>query len=321
MQGAGGVVTPHAVQSWQQAASLAAPPPPQQAIAPGQPSGTTDALLAAVLQRLSLPVSQQNLSLLRTMARGEGMNPAYFNPLATTQPEPGAGSFNSVGVREYGSFDQGVQATADTLRNGNYDNVLAGMRVNAPLTYYVQGAAADEIRKWQGGSNEDINLLRAEASKPQPPAPAKVAEFAQQMQALNIDPAHFAQNFPDFASMRRRLIQQNSTLSDFAQVNGMDAAQIRDHVMATPHPTYPEHTAGAFATMWGKAQLHSTLRAGRTPVPAEVAHLLSANAGWGEIKDYYATWAAAHQPQTPIPAPPPGAVDDAQQKQRQGGPR
>lgn len=321
MHGSGGIVTTNSLQAWQSAASLlSTPPTPQQATPAGAPSGTTDALLGAVLSRLNLPVSQQNLALLRTMARGEGMNPGYFNPLATTQPEVGAGSLNSVGVREYSSFEQGVQATADTLRNGNYDNVLAGMKVNAPLTYYTQGAAANEIRTWQGGSSEDINLLRQQASQPQPPAPAKVAQFAEQLKGAGIDPAHFAQNFPAYASMRRRLLQQGTSVDDFAQVNGMGPAQIREHVMSQPHPTYPEHTAGNFAAMWGKAQLHSTLRAGRTPEPAEVAHLLSANADWSQIKDYYTSWAAAHGPDAAIPPPAVGSVDDTS-KRKQGGPQ
>lgn len=320
MHGSGGIVTTNSLKAWQSAAALLSTPPTPQPAVPGQPSGATDALLAAALQRRGLPVSQQNLMLLRTMAKGEGMNPAYFNPLATTQPEPGAGSLNSVGVREYPTFEEGVQALATTLGNGNYDNVLAGMKVNAPLTYYTQGKAADEIRTWQGGSNEDINLLRQQASQPMPPAPAKVAEFAEQLKGAGIDPAHFAQNFPAYASMRRRLLQQGTSVDDFAQVKGMEPAQIREHVMAQPHPTYPEHTAGAFAAMWGKAQLHSTLRAGRTPEPAEVAHLLSANADWSQIKDYYTAWAAAHGPDAAIPPSAPGTVDDTT-KRRQGGPK
>lgn len=43
---------------------------------------------------------------------------AKFNPLNTTQEMPGATDFNWVGVKNYVSFKQGVQATIKTLNYG-----------------------------------------------------------------------------------------------------------------------------------------------------------------------------------------------------------
>jgi hypothetical protein len=61
-----------------------------------------------------------------------------FNPLNTTLPMPGSSKFNSVGVQSYGSLDQGVQATLDTLTGNQadargYTNILNDLRNNAPL--------------------------------------------------------------------------------------------------------------------------------------------------------------------------------------------
>lgn len=59
---------------------------------------------------------------------GWDKNSAEFNPLNTTQNFPGATSMNSVGVKAYPSEDAGVEATAQTLENGYYPNLLAGLK-------------------------------------------------------------------------------------------------------------------------------------------------------------------------------------------------
>ena len=41
---------------------------------------------------------------------------------------PGATVFNSVGVKAYTSWKQGLQATVITLRNGYYEAILAALR-------------------------------------------------------------------------------------------------------------------------------------------------------------------------------------------------
>lgn len=49
---------------------------------------------------------------------GHDRNAAAFNPLNTTLWRPGCTNFNSVPVRNYVSFEQGVEATAATLNYG-----------------------------------------------------------------------------------------------------------------------------------------------------------------------------------------------------------
>ena len=109
---------------------LAADIPTSLAKAP--PGGYTQYTWAkALLGELGMPVSRENLAAIVAWEMAEGghwHNVAYYNPLNTTQPEPGATSMNSVGVKAYRSWAQGFQATITTLRNGYYGGILAALR-------------------------------------------------------------------------------------------------------------------------------------------------------------------------------------------------
>ena len=53
---------------------------------------------------------------------------ALNNPWATTEPYEGATDYNSVGVKNYASFEDGVDATVRTLVNGYYEHLLKVLR-------------------------------------------------------------------------------------------------------------------------------------------------------------------------------------------------
>ena len=80
-----------------------------------------------LLNRLGLPVTSENVKAMTAWAQAEGTKAGY-NPLATTQSMPGASSFNSVGVKNYASYADGIAATAQTLTNSHYANILAALR-------------------------------------------------------------------------------------------------------------------------------------------------------------------------------------------------
>ena len=66
----------------------------------------------------------------------EGTDAAY-NPLATTYREPGSTDFNSVGVQNYASLAQGIDAIHKTLEASShgYEQILAGLAASAdPMT-------------------------------------------------------------------------------------------------------------------------------------------------------------------------------------------
>ena len=85
----------------------------------------------ALLVTMRLPVTADNVAAITAWEMAEGghwYNSAHYNPLNTTQSMPGATIFNSVGVKAYTSWKQGLQATVITLRNGYYGSILAALR-------------------------------------------------------------------------------------------------------------------------------------------------------------------------------------------------
>ena len=84
----------------------------------------------ALPTQLGMPETTDNLAAITAWEMAEGghwYNGAHFNPLNTTQPEPGAVAMNSVGVKAYVNWAQGFRATITTLRNGLYGGILAAL--------------------------------------------------------------------------------------------------------------------------------------------------------------------------------------------------
>ncbi len=85
----------------------------------------------ALLVAMRLPVTADNVAAVTAWEMAEGghwYNTAYYNPLNTTQSMPGATVFNSVGVKAYTSWKQGLEATMITLKNGYYGSILDALR-------------------------------------------------------------------------------------------------------------------------------------------------------------------------------------------------
>ena len=81
----------------------------------------------AFLKSLGMPITADNVAAVVAWEMAEGghwYNTAFFNPLNTTQSMPGATVFNSVGVKAYTSWAQGLKASVITLRNGYYGGIL-----------------------------------------------------------------------------------------------------------------------------------------------------------------------------------------------------
>lgn len=78
---------------------------------------TREDFARAVLRELGAPATKRNLWALVSWMQAEGGS-AAFNPLNTTEDMPGATDYNWVGVKNYVSFDQGVEATVKTLTYG-----------------------------------------------------------------------------------------------------------------------------------------------------------------------------------------------------------
>ncbi len=88
---------------------------------------TREDFARALLPKVGARTTKRNLVALVAWQRAEGIA-GKFNPLNTTQDMEGATDFNSVGVKNYRSFLQGVEASAKTLNYGA-DRGLYGYRV------------------------------------------------------------------------------------------------------------------------------------------------------------------------------------------------
>tara|TARA_R100001463_G_scaffold48448_8_gene97561 strand:- start:1442 stop:2761 length:1320 start_codon:yes stop_codon:yes gene_type:complete len=89
---------------------------------------TRGAFAEAVLRGIGAPVSPSNMSSMLAWMTGENTK-AAFNPLATTRKGfDGATDFNSAGVKNFKDFEQGVQATVDTLNLSYYTDVVAALQ-------------------------------------------------------------------------------------------------------------------------------------------------------------------------------------------------
>ncbi|MHB2020016.1 MAG: hypothetical protein ACYCW6_24015, partial [Candidatus Xenobia bacterium] len=81
---------------------------------------------AALLQKIGAPVTPDNLKFLDAWQKAEGGS--ADNPFNTTQNAPGATTFNSAGVKRYPSVQEGLNATAQTLTNGMYNNIVGALK-------------------------------------------------------------------------------------------------------------------------------------------------------------------------------------------------
>ena len=101
-----------------------------------------------ILRGVGAPVTPENVRYVNAWAQAEGGN-ASNNPFNTTQTAPGASSYNSVGVRNYTSPQQGIAATIQTLKNGHYQVLLNALRQGNSA---VADAQAEAQTPWGTGS-------------------------------------------------------------------------------------------------------------------------------------------------------------------------
>lgn len=106
----------------------------------------------ALLLRLSLPVTENNVAALVAFQAHEGghmHNSAAFNPMNTTwkmtSSSTGSGLSKNIGVQAYSSWDDGLEATAKTLSNGLYSGIINCLKRSAPPDETLRAVGAS---KW-----------------------------------------------------------------------------------------------------------------------------------------------------------------------------
>lgn len=99
--------------------------PPADDIAPSGVS--VSGFSRDVLRAIGAPETTSNMQAMSAWVKSEGTK-AGFNPLATCRAAPGASDFNSVGVKNFQSYEQGVQTTVGAIQNGLYQPVIEALR-------------------------------------------------------------------------------------------------------------------------------------------------------------------------------------------------
>lgn len=115
-------------------------------------------VIDAILKGLGGPSSAANESSLANWFKREEPTfppPCQYNPMATTENEPGATTFNSAGVKNYLSWNQGIDATVKTLDNGRYPAIVAALQKGIGLSGGT-GAVASELLTWSGGGYSSV---------------------------------------------------------------------------------------------------------------------------------------------------------------------
>lgn len=138
------------------AAAAGAAPAAGTAAAVTAPATASQASWAqSLLTAIGAPATAANLASVEhwIAAEGDFSLPGHNNPLNTTLVTSGStGSINSVGVQNYGSATQGVEATVQTLETGGYGDILMLLRSGQGL---ASGAAAG-LSKWSGGAYASV---------------------------------------------------------------------------------------------------------------------------------------------------------------------
>jgi hypothetical protein len=157
----------------------------------------------AFLGKVGAPVTASNLQAMTTwMARegGNWNNNATYNPLNTTQNMKGATSMNSVGVKAYASWDQGLQATVNTINNGKYSPVLNALRQGTSAAAVL---SAVQDSPWSGSSHYGGTLASGASSS----STGQTVNIS-----LTIDKASDAEAIV-FAKKVKQILQNDKSLS------------------------------------------------------------------------------------------------------------
>lgn len=93
-----------------------------------------------LLAKLQLPGTLENAVSLVAQCQAEGGS-ARFNPLNCTVPAPGSTAYNSVGVQNFASYDQGLSVTAGMIRQENMHLLYQALKAGNSATLYWQALA------------------------------------------------------------------------------------------------------------------------------------------------------------------------------------
>lgn len=132
-------------------------------------SGTTDSnFYTKLLENLGAKPTEENLKFMYAWRQAEG-NGGKYNPFNTTWKLPGSTDFNSAGVKNYKSLEDGMIATVKTLKNPRYSCIVDGLkndigaaeiaRCQSLKTWGTGDLVAKVISGYNSGSSPKIKSL------------------------------------------------------------------------------------------------------------------------------------------------------------------
>ena len=161
---------------------------------------------ALILRGIGAPVTSENIRFLNAWTQAEGGS-ASNNPFNTTDPYGPTTKYNSVGVRNYQSPQQGIAATIHTLQNGHYGVLLDALRQGNSA---MNDAIAESKTPWGTGSLI-IKVLGGKVTGGQPtPQPSGAAGLATALQNGTIPTQ--PSNGPDPMALLQQIFQSNAAL-------------------------------------------------------------------------------------------------------------
>lgn len=151
-----------------------------------------------LLKIIGAKPTKANMKFLSTWQRWEGghtNNDARYNWLNTTKDAPGAvAEINSVGVKRFDSYRHGIQATAATLANGHYDDIVKGLLAGDPYAHDLSRG----LQTWVAGPNgSNPGYVAKVMGQPLAPTkPPRAARSAARPTKLSRQPQFGAQSEP-----------------------------------------------------------------------------------------------------------------------------
>ena len=113
------------------------------------------------LTQIGAPITASNVQAITAWEQAEGTKAAY-NPLATTQGGfAGETQFNSVGVKNYVSYQDGLAANVKVINNGLYPNILAALQQGNDAMAVAQAIASSP---WGTGKGVERVLMSQSGS-------------------------------------------------------------------------------------------------------------------------------------------------------------
>ncbi len=102
-----------------------------------------------ILDCIGAPDTDENKLFFYAWRQSEGAK-ATFNPFNTTQPFGDDTKYNSVGVRNYETEEDGIKATCKTLKNGRYPCIVGGLKSDIGAKNIAKKCIAN-LKTWGTG--------------------------------------------------------------------------------------------------------------------------------------------------------------------------